>query len=749
MKKNVSMGPGQRLIQQAWTAHHAGRFAEAIKLVATAKRSGASMADACYIEALATSGLGRNAEAKALAEASLRRFPNHAGFMGIVGTLEAQLENFEVAARLLKQSVALQPEAGNLWQAYGAAMFALGDYNEAKMAGEKAMALLPNDPAVVGNYASALRESGNTMEAIPVMRRACALNPLQRINRANLLFTILYDETIGAEQLRREATDWAETLARMPVDAKIPAPQPSEGDKLRIGILSNDLRRHAVAYFLIPLIANIDRTRFEVHLFSLTSVTDNVTQKIRQYAESFQDVSKLPEAEVVRRIRETRCDVMVDLGGYTGASPLQYMVHRLAPKQLTWLGYPGTTGMKEIEYRVTDWTADPAGYEHNYSEKLLRAPIFSAFHPMVTNPLFIYEPKYRVHPTPALENGYITFGSCNHIAKLGPKTMRLWSKVLARCPNARLLVEAAGCDRESVREMLRTRMEQHGIDTSRVDMIPRDGANQYLTYHRIDIVLDTAPVTGGTTTCDAIWMGVPIVTFAGDTFHQRVSAPFLHAAGLDELICETEDRYVEMACALASDVTQLNEIRQSIRPRAEQSEMFDAPRFASWFEDQVTEMVKDIKPETRDRGERQEGVFFGGTWYPAQDLVLSVAAHLHMREYTPLRNVLENLTSTWYRHWMVAYGLAEIKYAGGMHEEAIDLLVEAIGMRPYALPLYRKLGIWMDERGFDKSALAQLLDDQFGLALETLEASPAPTVFEILGITVEYTDNNVAEEVTA
>ncbi|CAG9170872.1 O-linked N-acetylglucosamine transferase, SPINDLY family protein [Cupriavidus pampae] len=749
MNKNVSMGPAQRIIQQAWMAHHAGRHAEAIKLANTAKRSGASMPDACYIEALATSGMGRNTEAKALAEASMKRFPNHAGFIGMVGMLEVQLENFDLGARLIKKSLALQADAPNLWQAYAAAMFALGDYNEARIAGEKAVAMLPNDPIAVGNYASALRESGATIEAIPVMRRACAMDPLQRINRANLLFTILYDETISADQLRREATDWAETLARTPIDAKIPPLRGSDGDKIRIGILSNDLRRHAVAYFLIPLIANIDRTRFEVHLFSLTSVSDSVTLKIRQYAESFQDISKIPEAEVIRRIRNARCDVMVDLGGYTGASPLQYMVHRLAPKQLTWLGYPGTTGMKEIEFRVTDWTADPDGFEHNYSEKLLRAPIFSAFHPMVTNPLFIYEPKYRVRPTPALESGYITFGSCNHIAKLGPKTMRLWSAVLARCPNARLLVEAAGCDRDSVRDMLRARMEQHGIDTSRVEMINRDGSNQYLTYHRIDIALDTAPVTGGTTTCDAIWMGVPIVSFAGDTFHQRVSAPFLRAAGLEELICETEERYVEVACALASDVAQLEGIRQSIRPRAEQSEMFDAPRFATWFEDQVAEMVKDFKPEAQQRAERKEGVFFGGTWYPAEDLVLSVAAHLHMREFLPLRNVLENLTSTWYRHWMVAYGLAEIKYADGQHDEAIELLVEAIGMRPYALPLYRKLGIWMDEQGLDKSALAQLLDDQFGLTLDILESSPPPTVFEVLGITIEHTQSLVAEEVTA
>ncbi|MGO4280324.1 Predicted O-linked N-acetylglucosamine transferase, SPINDLY family [Cupriavidus sp. OV038] len=748
MTKNVS-SPAQRTIQQAWTAYNASKYAEALKLARAAKRSAGTLPEPYYIESLCLSGMNHSEEAKRLAEAGMKRFPNHPGFLGLVGALDVALENYAAGIPLLQRSLELQPGSAHLWQVLGTAMFYTGDYYGARLAGEKAAALLPNDPVAVGNYASALRESGSTIEAIPVFRRACALDPLQRVNRSNLLFSLLYDETIGAEELRREATDWARTLARTPVEA--PALQASQGERIRIGILSNDLRRHACAYFLIPLIANLDRTRFEVHLFSLSNVNDNITRKIRVYAEGFHDLYRMSEAEVVKAVRAQRCDVMIDLGGYTGASPLTYMVHRLAPKQLTWLGYPGTTGMEQIEYRVTDWTADPEGFDHNYTETLLRAPVFSAYHPIVTNPLKIYDPQFRVQPTPALNNGYITFGSCNTIAKLGPKTMRLWSAVLARCPNARMLVEATGCDRDNVREMLYERMVAHGIDTSRVELINRDGAAQYVTYNRIDIALDTAPVTGGTTTCDAIWMGVPVVTFSGDTFHQRVSAPFLHAAGLDDLICETEAQYVDVACALASDVQQLNEIRMSIRPRAEQSEMFDAQRFAAWFEDQLTEICSETKPIPARTEPRRSGLFFAGAWYPAEDLVMSVAAHIHLKEWVPLLNVLENLTSTWYRNWVVAYGLAEFKYHNGEADAAIDLLVEAIGMRPYALPLYRKLALWLDELGLDKSALAQLLDEQFGLALEVLEASPPPTVFEVIGIEVatQAAPEAAAEEVAA
>lgn len=733
MNKKVSMDPTRRALQTAWGAYYEGKYEDALKRARAAKRGAAgTLPEPYYLEALSLSALKQHAEARNLADAGRRRFPQHPGFSGLLGTLEVNLGNYRAGIELLREVLKVQPNAGHLWQVLGNAHFTIAEYEESRIACERAAELLPNDAAVVGNYAAAVRESGSTLEAIPINRRAIALDPLQRVNRANLLFSLLYDDRIGADELRREATDWAETLARTPVNA--PPLQPSEGNRIRIGVLSNDLRRHACAYYLIPLIANLDRTRFEVHLFSLSGVSDNVTLKIRQYADKFHDVHGMNEETLVRAARAQRCDVMIDLGGYTGASPLQYMVHRLAPVQLAWLGYPSTTGMKEVQYRITDLIGDPPGFESNYTETLLRAPLFCAYHPHVTDPLAIYEPKYRVQPTPALENGYITFGSCNHIAKLGPKTMRLWSAVLAKCPNSKLLIEASGLDRETVSAMLKKRMTEYGIDTDRVILVPRDGTNQYITYNRIDIALDTAPVTGGTTTCDTLWMGVPLVTLAGDTFHQRVSAPFLHVTGLQDLICESEEQYVEMACALASDVGVLNSIRMSLRDRVEKGIMCDAAAFAGWFGEQMAEIVKEFKPTPDGGAEREDGVFFGGTWFRSQDLILSAAAHLHEGDYIKARNLLENVTSTWYRHWMVAFGLAVIKYQEGKKDEAIELLVESIGMRPYGLPLYRLLAHWLDECGLDKSDLAGLLQDQFGLSLETLEASPPPSVFEALGI---------------
>ncbi|WP_454753426.1 O-linked N-acetylglucosamine transferase, SPINDLY family protein [Cupriavidus necator] len=727
--------PPQRLLEKARAEYQAHDYAGALRTLAHAERLGVRSGDMHFMKAASLLKTGCADEAYPAAELAMKLYPRHPRVLALMGAIEVQRVQYKRAAEVLKRSLDLDPKGDGVWQEYASVLYRLADYEGSRQAGARALQLTPNDPAALGNYASALRETGESLEAIPYFRKACAIEPRHRHNRTNLLFACLYDHRIGAGQVKAETQAWAETLASQAVAA--PASWPARPGRVRLGIFSNDLRLHACAYFLIPLIANLDRSRFEVVLVSLNPSQDHVTEKIRQYADQFLDVSRNSEAEVVALVRNAGLDALVDLGGYAGASPLTYMVHQLAPVQLTWLGYPGTTGMKQIGYRVTDSIGDPEGCEGNYTETLLRAPVFCAYHPLVTNPLGIYAQRYRVRETPALANGYVTFGSCNGMAKLTKPTLDLWSAVLANCPGSRLLIEASGLDQPSLRERMEQRLRAHGIDTSRVELVARSSANQYLTYHRIDIALDTTPVTGGTTTCDSLWMGVPVVSLAGGMFHQRVSAPFLHATGLDELICDTPQRYVEVACALADDVEQLNALRLSLRQRAEQSAMCDAAGFAAWLEERLGELVAPAKPVPPRELSPAQGVYFGGTWHGYNDIVLSVAAHLHQREYTPLRNLLENLTSSWYRHWMVAYALAITEYESGDKAYAIELLVEGIGMRPYALPLYRLLAHWLDEGKLDKSSLAQLLHEQFGLMLETLEASPVPSVFEILGIEVK------------
>lgn len=754
MQKHIPTSPAKRAMQEAWSAFHASNYKAAIEAVDRAIKLRGDLTETSYLKAHALSSLGRDEEAMALAVSTRERFPDHPGIAGLVGVLEAKRHNFGTALPLLKQALDALPKSPLLWQAYCGALVALEDYHGARLASEQALKVDPDNPFMVANYASALRASGELEASIVQYQRATELMPDNKINRSNHLLALLSDDNTDAQALHVEARKYAEFLSKSLIPVKSPLGSPTP--RIRVGILSADFRRHACAYFLIPLIANLDRSRFDVVLCSLNPTPDMMTERIRQFADEYIDVADEPEDKVVETLRAARVDVMIDLGGYTGISPLSYMVHRLAPTQITWLGYPGSSGMQQIDYRITDAHGDPEGFDAHYSETLLRAPLFCAYHPHVIQPLMAYEPAYRVQPTPAQRNGFITFGSCNNIAKLTGATFKLWAAVLARCPDSRLLVEAAGLNNEDMRNRMALRMQIHGIDTERVIFFGRDGKNQYLTYNQIDIALDTTPYTGGTTTCDALWMGVPVITLAGDSFGRRISVPFLRAVGLDALVCDDEASYVDAACALAADVEQLDALRQSLRARVEHGQIADARAFAEWFEATLYDLVRERKQLPEQKGEREEGIFFAGQWYSTRDMVLSLAAHLHEGNHEAVRNIVENLSSVWYRHWIVSYALAVVRFhdpSGNRRDEAMELLLETIGQRPYALPLYRLLADWLDQCGLDKSGLAGLLDQQFGLTLETLESSPVPSSFEVIGIEVEHvtdsSDNQNTEEALA
>ncbi len=308
--------------------------------------------------------------------------------------------------------------------------------------------------------------------------------------------------------------------------------------------------------------------------------------------------------------------------------------------------------------------------------------------------------------------------------------------MLARCPGSRLLIEAAGLDQDEVKGPLLDRMEKAGIDTQRVICVPREGKNQYLTYHDIDIALDTSPVTGGTTTCDTLWMGVPLVSLAGPAFHTRVSAPFLHAVGLDGLICESEQAYVEMAAQLAADAEQLNALRLTLRHRFEKSAIADVAGFTRWFEDQAAQLISQHRDVSHLKPRTQDGVFCNGAWHSMEELVLTIGLLLEEGRHFELNKLMENMSAKWSKHWLIAFALGEMAQRIGNHDRALELLMEAINLRPYHLPLYRLLSARMRESGHDTGPVADILQQQFGLDLALLDSRGKPSTHEILGIQV-------------
>ncbi|SPD68909.1 TPR domain protein, putative component of TonB system (modular protein) (plasmid) [Cupriavidus taiwanensis] len=726
-----------KLLKQAETCFFAGQLDETLQIAEQARRQSPQLPEPYYWLALANLELHHNALAHTLVQQGLAAAPDNPDLMALCGRILLKLGRADDARAQLEACVALHPASLAGWANLAIVLRTLGLHAQALQASLRALEFAPDNPAVLSNYANDLKDTGNAEQAIATLRKAARLAPENHSIRSNLLFMMLFGEDTAAADLLAEASDYARLLGSVAMPDTGSRQAASPGQKIRLGVLSNDLYRHACAYFLVPFLANLDRARFEIVALGLHPFRDSVTLKIEMYTDRFVQLANRSAADVVRAVRDENLDVLIDLGGYTGTSPLQYMVHGLAPVQMTWLGYPGSTGMPAIQHRITDGVADPAGFEPHYTENLLRAPgVFAAYQPLVFDPLRAYQPQYQVRETPALANGYITFGSCNNLGKLTDRTLRLWSAVLARVPGSRLLIEAAELDQDSVSGPLLQRMVLADIDPARVTCIPRLGQNQYLTYHDIDISLDTSPVTGGTTTCDTLWMGVPVVSLAGPAFHTRVSAPFLHAVGLGGLVCDSEDGYVEAAAQLAGDIAQLNALRLSLRHRFEKSAAFDAAGFTRWFEAETVALVQQHRDLSHLVARTQDGVFCKGAWHSMEELVLTISLLLEEGRHIELNSLLENMSSKWSKHWLVAFALGEMEQRVGNYDRALELLMESINLRPYHLPLYRLLNARMAERGHDRSWLAELLNQQFGLELALLEGQGKPTTHDILGIQV-------------
>jgi len=720
-------------LAKAESSFKAQRYHECIRLAERAvKQHGFESPRAHFLLGLSWMRLGDNNKALHAVEQGRERFADDGELCALAGEILMTLGLYARGRAVLEPLIARNSPMWEVWANYSGLLYGLQDYPGAREAALQARALAPRSVVTLTAYANAMKETGEVAEAVRALQEAVRLSPDEPLLRFILLFTMLFDENTTGLDLRREAEICAAQLMPAQRSAFV---KPSDGGRIRLGLMSNDLHAHACAYFIIPFLANLDRTRVEVFVYSLNGREDNITQKIRYYAEHFIELAGKSIPEAVSTVRADRLDVMIDLGGYTRNTPLTYMAHRLAVNQLTWIGFPGSTGLPTIDYRLTDGVLDPAGNEAFHTEKLLRAPVSSvAYYPLVARPLDAYAAAYRTRPTPALENGYITFGCCINLAKISQRTLRLWSSVLARCPDSRLLVECSGLDNDGVRLPLLERMAAAGIDPDRVICVPREGKNQYVLYHRIDIVLDTAPLTGGANASDALWMGTPLVSVAGRACHERVGASFLNAVGLRELICETDEQYIETAVSLASNVEQLNALRMSIRPMFENSALFDAARFCRWFEGEIAGLVSEYRtPGSLERPEG-DGLFFNSQWISMPEIAGSVVDAIANKNADALANVLENISAKWSKHWLVAYALSELLYQQGDRTGALDLLIDSAVMRKYSLPMYRLLLARLDELGQDKSVLAGFLKESFGLDLAFVEAMPIPSIHEITGV---------------
>ncbi len=490
------------------------------------------------------------------------------------------------AVAAYQEAVRLEPEYVEAYNNLAVALNTLVEPDAAVEACQRGLALQPLSGELYANLALAMQAQGRVLEAIVAHRRAMELRPSDPAEHSNLLYCLNFDPTSDPLAIFSEHLAWARRHAE-PLTTQVP-PHSNDRDpdrRLRVGYLSPFFREHAVNYFAEPMIAAHDHAQFEVFCYSDTRRGDAATDRLKKATDHWRDVANLSDEQIAQQVREDGIDIFVDLTGHIGPNRLLVFARKPAPIQVTYLGYQTTTGMSAMDYRLTDAQANPPGTtDAYYTEKLVRLPrSFFCYRPADDSP--------AVTPLPATKNGAITFGSFNSLAKISDPVVRAWLEILSRVPGARLLVLA---NRDGVFErQLRDLAVQRGIAQDRIDVCDRRPHREYLElFERVDIGLDPFPFNGHTTTCDSIWMGVPVVMLEGSTYASRFGGSVLKNVGLEAWIAKSVDAYVETAARHAGDLDLLHRLRRELRPRMAASVLLDSTAFTRNLEQAYRQMWK-------------------------------------------------------------------------------------------------------------------------------------------------------------
>ncbi|MBY0464545.1 MAG: tetratricopeptide repeat protein, partial [Burkholderiales bacterium] len=551
---------------------------------------------AYLLQGVALHKLGRMDDALSVFQQGLRYWPNDVEMQLNQAQILMDGGDAQSAVTILERVGQHYPNAFVVWLKLSVALLKLCNYVRGLACAQRCEALARTDierSEALHFKAIHRRELGEVVSAISDCKAAVVLNPANVVARSNLLMFMLADPAVGPMDIRKASVEFAAVLesGKPVVQSDVPILERGAWDRLRIGFLSPDFRNHSVMYFVEGLLSQLDRRQFTVVGLQLNVRGDEVTQRVRNHCDEFIDLAANPVNARAAIIAAAKLDILVDLAGHTANTGLYLMAHRLAPVQVSWLGYPATTGMTCVDYKITDEVTDPEGADDQYTERLHRmATLFCCYRPHIRYPLRRYQQAYAVQPAPATVNGYVTFGSCNNLGKLTDDVLKLWGQLLHRLPTARLLIEGKNLEQDDFRADYQRRCEHFGIPAHRLELVPLDTRNQYLTYHRIDIALDPFPLTGGTTTFDLLWMGLPLVSMEGTCFRSRMSTGILTYLGRAGWLAQTPQAYLEIAVALASNVKELNQQRLAQRELVEQSPLMDEFAFSKQFGDGLRSM---------------------------------------------------------------------------------------------------------------------------------------------------------------
>ncbi len=585
-----------------------------------------------HVEALADLAsalhqLGEQTEALEYYEKALHAAPNDVDVLSNYATALYELGEYERALPIFERGFALQPSHEKLWYNFGLAHASRERFKDAVAAFKRTIEINPDHArakfqlalllcagreleesadlyaqsltstrdraSVYMNAGYARMTEGRAGRAIELTRKALNIDPDYELAWHNLMMGLNYDAADDAPLLIAEHRSWGlRHEGRYPVRRFVNDPSPER--RLRIGYVSPDFRSHSIAFFIEPVLSGHDPGQVEIFCYANNIHSDAVTTRLKGYAHNWRDIHGRSDDAVADLIQQDQIDVLIDLALHTADNRLLVLARKPAPIQGTWLGYAGTSGLKAIDFRLTDAWIDPPGSEQYSVERLIRLP----------QTQWVYRPPPNmpeVSSLPSENKGTVTFGVATNLAKINEPTIELWTKVLRATPGSILAIKASvlrdrplegppgesplaryGGERvwEHLREYLCDQLAKGRISSDRLRL---EGASAFAGYldwlSGIDMILDTFPFSGGTTTCHALYMGVPVVTRTGNLPVSRVGSSILHNVGLGELVAQSPEEFVKIGIELAHDRARLVDLRRTIRERMKQSPLMNEPQF--------------------------------------------------------------------------------------------------------------------------------------------------------------------------
>jgi len=637
-------------------------------------------------------------EASSCFERVLKLNPSNADAWSNLASLSISLGKFEAAVQAANQATKYAPAHAQGFDNLSFALFRTNQLALAEQASRRALELEPRMANAWNNLGQILQRQSRLADASDAYLHALEIDKSMSIAHANLLFCMHFDDRWSAQQIFASHSQWGKSfegpiLSKAHKFRRVTVPA---GKRPRVAFISPDLCSHPVAMFLRPLISNWPHERMELGFYASVKRPDITTQWFKQHSDFWSDILSLNDEQAAQHIADDEVDVLIDLSGHTGDSRLKVLAYRPSACQMSWLGYFDTTGMQSVQYLIADPICVSPQMESFFTEKVLRLPDdFVCFDPPADAP--------PISALPAISNGYITFGSQNQLAKVTDAVLQLWAKVMLQTPNSKLLFQAQAFNDPAVQQRYVQRFAQLGIQSSRIDFLtsmPRERI--LLNYCNVDISLDPFPCAGGTTTCESLWMGVPVVTLLGDRFGGRHSASHLSNVGLSQLIAQDSEQYLKIISDLCTDLPALAKLRAGLRDQMKASPMCDGSRFARNFCDVIYSVLNQKLTEQPIEPTHIASSIIPES--PSKDEIDALVATFNAKSPVDTISKAKDLITRYPEHFFAWKVLSCVLHDQGQYQQAIEGFERSLKLNSRDFESFNNLGnTYLDLKQFDKA----------------------------------------------